>query len=918
MKKGLLSILAAAAILVSCQNYDDQFDNLNTQITALKTQVDGLAGVQSSVDQLKSLISSLQSATEGQDGELAALSTALTELAEDVGVVEGLVGDVATAEDLSQIESEVAGLNGEVDELLELNQIFTGNLTIKTEGQLDAALEYGNKVRIVNGNVDIKVSTTMNQDSVQKVVDRIRTITGNLDYVSDAATIAETTFNDIVGVGNIYVKQSGGIQFNSLGSALNITLDDAYESKVTNVDFGALESVSAFVTRSGTANATNTIELTAATNIDLGSLPRYTNATLTVKMKKGVTSVLDIAMLEDKDALGTQTDYSLNITGPNAVSLSKISDGDMTFEDINDVDITGFTGTYTINAGVINFTANEYTGGTFTAASDIESFIVKDSKKKTATATIPSFAFTSTHGDLTTLELNGATGAVSADGAGNLTTVTLKGTHASLLLNNLGDLTTVKTTGATIGDATITNNSDLLGLDLDYTSKAPTGSKGVDIIVTDNSDMTSLAISTDGVEKLTVQSNAKLEVLNVTSTNVGATGASATVKIGGVGKMNNLTAAKITDKYEASGVAADSKGGTIDDGTSKMSTLTAYLAKAKAAASTDGVKVYFDKADLHVQKNATGTADTETQNVVMASGTADKLVVMNVSQAVITGSTVRQKNTTVFPTLANGLNSQVQILGSGEGVRIVAGGVTANINQGTGVTTIDDLVTKINADTSFGADFTVTAAKDAHKSHKIRINYTDSGGSAETTTASGTLYYIYGTASGTINIGTGSGSADIASALASAMSNTSYNASASGSDITVYSAIGSTSPNSDLSNAAAALPTLSFVIDTAMTSTTAQLSANASNTAGLNSDFFLGQVASPQVGLRITVQNNSTSLDRSATITANSGGTALGTPVDLANNTNMAPSKSLVATFAEIENPVTVTAAATTDRTGWL
>ena len=44
MKKGLLSILAASAVLVGCQNYDDQFDALNTQITSLKSTVDGLAG----------------------------------------------------------------------------------------------------------------------------------------------------------------------------------------------------------------------------------------------------------------------------------------------------------------------------------------------------------------------------------------------------------------------------------------------------------------------------------------------------------------------------------------------------------------------------------------------------------------------------------------------------------------------------------------------------------------------------------------------------------------------------------------------------------------------------------------------------------------------------------------------------------
>jgi uncharacterized lipoprotein NlpE involved in copper resistance len=35
MKKGLLSLLVAALTLVGCQNYDDQFDELNTKILIL-------------------------------------------------------------------------------------------------------------------------------------------------------------------------------------------------------------------------------------------------------------------------------------------------------------------------------------------------------------------------------------------------------------------------------------------------------------------------------------------------------------------------------------------------------------------------------------------------------------------------------------------------------------------------------------------------------------------------------------------------------------------------------------------------------------------------------------------------------------------------------------------------------------------
>jgi hypothetical protein len=61
MKKGLLTVLLASLVLVGCQNYDDQFDDLNAQISALKSQVDGLASLTSQVSSLQGTISGLQS-----------------------------------------------------------------------------------------------------------------------------------------------------------------------------------------------------------------------------------------------------------------------------------------------------------------------------------------------------------------------------------------------------------------------------------------------------------------------------------------------------------------------------------------------------------------------------------------------------------------------------------------------------------------------------------------------------------------------------------------------------------------------------------------------------------------------------------------------------------------------------------------
>ena len=82
MKKGLLTLLAASLVFVGCQNYDDQFDDLNAQISALKSQVDGLSSLSGQVSALSGTIAGLQSgiAAAASASDLSALSTSLTEL----------------------------------------------------------------------------------------------------------------------------------------------------------------------------------------------------------------------------------------------------------------------------------------------------------------------------------------------------------------------------------------------------------------------------------------------------------------------------------------------------------------------------------------------------------------------------------------------------------------------------------------------------------------------------------------------------------------------------------------------------------------------------------------------------------------------------------------------------------------------
>ena len=60
MKKGLLGLIVVALTIVGCQNYDDQFDDLNNKITTLTSQVSELSGLSASIQAVSDRIAALE------------------------------------------------------------------------------------------------------------------------------------------------------------------------------------------------------------------------------------------------------------------------------------------------------------------------------------------------------------------------------------------------------------------------------------------------------------------------------------------------------------------------------------------------------------------------------------------------------------------------------------------------------------------------------------------------------------------------------------------------------------------------------------------------------------------------------------------------------------------------------------------
>ncbi len=192
MKKGLLSLLAVLLTVVGCQNYDDQFSDLNTKIAALQQSIAGLATVGTDVAALKATVSGLGTAIAANGTKSDALSTGLATAQADLDTIEASLATVASASELEGIKTSLAGVEADVKELLAANAVINQSITINSL----ATLQYAESLVstdptdpnvIVNGNVEVVVSDAFLLQAGVTMA-RINAVTNKLATVLGAAT----------------------------------------------------------------------------------------------------------------------------------------------------------------------------------------------------------------------------------------------------------------------------------------------------------------------------------------------------------------------------------------------------------------------------------------------------------------------------------------------------------------------------------------------------------------------------------------------------------------------------------------------------------------------------------------------------------------------------------------------------------
>jgi hypothetical protein len=410
------------------------------------------------------------------------------------------------------------------------------------------------------------------------------------------------------------------------------------------------------------------------------------------------------------------------------------------------------------------------------------------------------------------------------------------------------NLTSVTVTGAKFHDVSITGMADLTSLTLDHTTKLPSTSstaseKGASLAVTGNASLTSLTSSADDIDNLAVNTNAALATLDFTGLADDGSATSTTAAV----YNNNLAVQLYKNGYDSGtsyvvNTSTDTGSITSDSG---LATLKTWLDAVVAAASaTTGIYVFYDQLDKYEVQSTLNGAYTDTAVPtapdVTTEATANSnstsvyaIVAKQAAETSTSGSTIRETSTTVFPITNNSIYAANTVLAAAEGIVIDAAGlsksfVKGDLNGGSAVATVAELVSYIDGDTSWGSELTITAENKGFMRSLQTVNYTygdGSAGSISQATSAGDLWYNLGstTASGTIAVANGDTATMIAVKLAAAISGhtyhggSPYNARVNGAVVEIVNTVSKAAYSDDITPWAAAIPQITFDIATAST-----------------------------------------------------------------------------------------------------
>ena len=502
-------LISSMVVLSSCTNYDDQFDDLNTQINTLKSQIEGFSSLSSGLTALQGTVASLQSAIanipvtpatdiSGLESTQANLTAALTSLAADVKALQDTLATAATAAEVAALQTALTAAQEDLNELLAANNVYSSSVSIASQADLDFATALGNKVSIINGSLDITQTKTMDAAQLATLMGKVASVTGDVAYTATISTVTTASFTKLTGSKKLTIAQTGDISL-----PLYVQATDAFS--ITGDELTTSVSLPKF-------NAATTLAFDGLTKATSFSMPALAVHDGDISISIANSGSVDLSALTNSTTEAGAADTAPDDLTVNAATLTAplYDAGKITADRLTDVNLpkwkydngSSFDRALTVVLpSVNNAKAAAYEidiNATFPKATSVHLIAAA------STATTP------THLDVTT------------GGSDNLNTLILGGTWDDVVVNGT-DLTSLTFDGTAM-DVEV-SSTDIVTLDIPYTSAA----KGT-LKINGNLDMTSVTASkVNGLIGLTITGNTELSSMSFAALKTAATAANATI-----------------------------------------------------------------------------------------------------------------------------------------------------------------------------------------------------------------------------------------------------------------------------------------------------------------------------------------------------------------------------------------------------
>lgn len=540
MKKGLLSLLVVALTVVGCQDYDDQFDSLNKEILALKTDLTTIKGLTASVAAISAEIKAL----EGKMVTDADITGVLAKVAE----VKTAIAAIPPPADLSGITTEVSGLNTEIDDILtKLTKLasatggtYTGNINITNDVQLTAAkdiidISADGVLMTITGNINIDADNTYTATGsladINAIIGKLKVVSGNVTVVGVDAAMSAPELLYVTGSLGVEGTSSMGLpKLNTVDGEVNLDLyGDLSYPLLSSAGGGVILSSTGTITTvdlsgltiGGVTTAANVLVFPLATSVKVGSLPA--SVTLAAATTVEAHGVADLGAMSMSAPLATAvTIKAAKLTGVvtvsanlAAIAMDATEAGGLTQIHGASVDISKMTKTaagaaLTISSTATGLTATAFkTGAATITLIGLTTAVFPNLESLTATLTggsLTSFSApkltTSTNGGIVVKSTTTGGGAISVKSIASIDQIVNKATIADITVsaqaNNLVFDTFVKMT------------------DLDYTSTLIAGTLSIPTAMV-------------SMTNLTLGSDSKLTTLTISATNMVTVGTAGVI-----------------------------------------------------------------------------------------------------------------------------------------------------------------------------------------------------------------------------------------------------------------------------------------------------------------------------------------------------------------------------------------------------